>query len=397
MNHARLDRSRRKLLLFAAAATCSAIALLTGAVPASAASSQGPQTKTLTVTFKIGRVSALPSSQRAQASVLCEPALDKYNRTQVCWEQVLTFTFLENGEPVGTLVADLVQSISLNAAGRSWTEHDTVAEAVPAGVTAPVEAVMGASCDSPCNAVAHFAGVIQTGLAGVVDYTDDVAKGGVNTTPTHYTLDYDAPPYIPTSVGAWDSPISYRCDDDMPGIAGPGCVFPEFTPTLILSRGEFGAAAAMIQWAQANLDGKWGLPDHELTRLAVTTKSNNNNKIICRRGWHPFGPWVAGKVSVKDSCDEFPFAATYQSGALNGVTSGKQCAQVEAVKTSDTGSVAKIWNEVRPIGKFSPDAKCVRGHIPLTLNVDLGRDGYLDFIKSERLLNEDPFLLTVTG
>jgi hypothetical protein len=100
---------------------------------------------------------------------------------------------------------------------------------------------------------------------------------------------------------------------------------------------------------------------------------------------------------VPDSCDEFPFAAAFQSGALQGVTSGKDCAQVEAVKTSNTGSVAKIWNDVRPIGTFSRSAKCVRGHIPLTLNTDLGRDGYLAFIRSQRLLNEDPFFLEVTA
>jgi hypothetical protein len=397
MKHARLCRPRRKLVLYAAAAMCSAIALLAGAVPAGAAQSAGSHDRTLAFTFKLDRVLALSPGEQPQATALCRPALDKYNRTQVCWEEVLTFTFLKDGEPVGTLIADLVQSMSLNAAGRSWTEHDTVAEAVPAGVTAPVEAVMGASCDSPCHADAHFAGVIETGLTGVVDYTDHVAKGRVNTTPTHYALAYDAPPFIPDSVGAWDSPISYRCDDDMIGIAGAGCVFPKYTPLLILSRGKFGAAAAMIQWAQANLKGKWGLPGHELTRLAISAVSNNNNKVICMRGWHAFGPWVAGKVSQKDSCDEFPFAATYQSGALHGVTSGAQCAQVEAVKTSDTGSVATIWNAVRPIGKFSPDAKCVRGHIPLKLNVDVGRDGYRAFIRSERLLNKDPFLLAVTS
>jgi hypothetical protein len=154
-----------------------------------------------------------------------------------------------------------------------------------------------------------------------------------------------------------------------------------------LSRRIFGAAAAIIQWAQANLDGHWGLPGHDLTRLANSAQSNNN-KVICRRGWHPFGPWVSGKVRVGDSCDEFPFAATCQSGARHGVRSGLQCAQAEAVKTRDTGSVAEIWNAVKAIGKFSHDAKCVRGHIPLALNVAVGRDGYLAFIKAERLLNK---------
>jgi hypothetical protein len=100
---------------------------------------------------------------------------------------------------------------------------------------------------------------------------------------------------------------------------------------------------------------------------------------------------------VKDSCDEFPFAATYQSGALNGATSGSQCAQVEAVKTSSTGTIAHIWNAVKPIGTHSSSAKCVRGHIPLSLNEDLGTSSYLTFIRAQRLLNKDRFWLTVTS
>ena len=91
-----------------------------------------------------------------------------------------------------------------------------------------------------------------------------------------------------------------------------------------------------------------------------------------------------------------------------GVKTGAACQQVKAVKTSDTGSEAQIWNKVTPFSKFIRHAaKCVRGHIPITLNVELGRDGYRAFIGSERLLDNaaadagrvggDPFWLQVTA
>jgi hypothetical protein len=68
-------------------------------------------------------------------------------------------------------------------------------------------------------------------------------------------------------------------------------VFPEFTPTLLLSRRQFGTSAAMIQWAQKNLSARWGVPgDEPLTRLANSAESDNNNRIICRRAWRPFAP-----------------------------------------------------------------------------------------------------------
>jgi hypothetical protein len=402
VRHPVTRRWRIKLVGSALAAFCSAVALLAGAAPAGAAQPGGPQGRTLEVTFKISPVAALGATQQPTAAAACAPRFGEFDRTDACWGVTLTFIFLINGRPVGSTVAEVEQSIHLNTGVSrppvKWTEDDTVLGTVSRGRTAPIEADLVASCDRSCHAAASFRGVIRRGLRGTVKYTERLRVREVNETPTHYKLIWAAVPFAPLNFPKWDSPIKYRCDRNMPGIRGPGCVFPEFTPTLVLSRRQFGASAAMIQWAQKNLSARWGLPGGEpLTRLANSAESDNNNRIICRRAWRPFAPWVAGRVRVPDSCDEFPFAATFQSGALHGVTSGKDCAQVEAVKTSNTGSEATIWNDVRPIGTFSRSAKCVRGHIPLTLNTDLGRDGYLAFIRSQRLLNKDPFWLEVTA
>jgi len=171
-----------------------------------------------------------------------------------------------------------------------------------------------------------------------------------------------------------------------------------------VSRREFGAAAALIQWAQVNMSAHWGWQGHgkPLKRLAGRAAIDANRGVICETDFRPFPAWVAehGTLEVKDSCDEFPFAATYESGAMRpfGVKTGAACQQVKAVKTSDTGSEAQIWNKVTPFSKFIRHAaKCVRGHIPITLNVELGRDRYRAFIGSERLLDTDPFWLSVTG
>jgi hypothetical protein len=306
MKHARLSRLRTRILPYAAAVICSAIVLLVGTMPASAA--PGSHSRMVTFTVKVDRVTALSPGEQPEATALCRPALDKYNRTQVCWEQILTFTFFVNEEPVGTLIADLVQSISLKAIGRSWTEHDTIAEAVPAGTTAPVEAVLGASCNSPCHATAHFAGVIETGLTGTVDYTDAVAKGHAHTTLTHYTLDYDAPPYIPDSVGTWDSPLSYRCDDELPG-QGAGCIFPKYTPTLT-SMTSLPAIAANIRRIQNKGPGHYGRPGsgHPLHRLVNPKKQRANYNAVCSR--RVVGPPPKPGLS----CDEYPFRSTQEGG-----------------------------------------------------------------------------------
>ena len=397
-----------EFLISAAAVVCSAIALLAGAPPAGAAQ-QGQQGKALAVTLTTSPVSAVSPGQQAPASVVCAPVLNQFTRTQLCWLETLTFIFMHNGRPVGHLTAFLAQSIHLNPAvtpGKvlKWTENDTVVSTAARGRTAPVLATMKASCDRPCRAVAHFHGFIRRGLTGRVDYTDQIRVGEVNQTPTRYEPLAVAPPFAPLNTAKWDSPLKYRCDRNLAGIAGPGCVFPEFTPTFTVSRREFGAAAALIQWAQVNMSAHWGWQGHgkPLRRLAGRAAIDANRHVICETDFQRFPPWVAdhGKVKVNDSCDEFPFAATHESGAMGpgGVTTGAACQQLKAVKTSDTGSVARIWNAVTPIGKFiRRAAKCVRGHIPITLNVLVGSRGYFGFIGSARLLDKDPFWLQVTG
>lgn len=406
-----VGRGHRKLYLFAVAVLCAVITALVGAVPAGAA--QSPRSPRESVRLTLGRpvrISALPPNKPAVASFNCEPYLNGDDRTQLCWEQDLTFTFYADEDgvevEVGFTTASIVQFIQLNANGTGWTEDDTVPLVVNSQTTAPVYVSLAATCAAPCLAVAHFGGLLATGLTGTVDYTDSPAPGTFNTRPTQYTLTFDAPPYIPTNEGTWDSPQQYRCDNNLRGIAGPGCVFPDATPSFLVPRAEYGASAAMVQWAQKHLSAHWGaLAGEPLTRLADTDYRDDNRRIICERAWKAFAPWTAdnGKIVVADSCDEFPFASTYQSGAmLNGMPdesfSGAQCAQLQAVKTANSGSVAAIWNDVEvvPGTTYSAGERCVRGHIPITLNEDLGA-ALKKFIGANRVLNGDGYTLYVWG
>jgi hypothetical protein len=394
---------RMKLLGAIAAAGCAAIALLAGVVPASAAQASAPD-KTVKVSVKTVELS--PTSPAAKAAYspavsLCSPGLNKYNRTQACWEHILTFTFYVDDEPVGTAVADLVQYIALNITSTDWTEYDTVALAEYEGETAPIEVDLIPSCGSPCHAAGHFSGTLKTGLFGGVSYADSVGSGSSDTTRTDYLLDYDAPGWIPLTVVAWTSPIEYRCDNQMVGLAKAGCVFPTYTPLFVISTADYGAAAQFIAWAQVNMNAHWGWYGHgkPLTRLAGQTAANENRKVICGRQWTAYPAWTAdgGKVRQSDSCDEFPFAASNESGG-GSVANGAACVQLRAVNTNDKGGTpATIWTRVETIGSVNHKAACVRGHIPLSLNTGLGRDAYKAFIKATRLLNNDPFWVGVSA
>lgn len=333
----------------------------------------------------------------------CMPVIDSYDRTHECWLESITFPFRKDNELIGTLEVVIFQYITLVANSAKWSEEDEVVAAIPAGVTAPVTATLSASCGAHCTAHAFFTGVLKGGLNGSVTYSTSIGKNAKITTPTQYTLAYESPPFISTNIPKWNSPWDYRCDNGL-ATAGTGCVVPEYIPTLDISRGTYGAAAAMIAWAQKNLDGHWGVkgegdPLKRLNNPKVGTPAGNR-KVICKRKSMPFGLWKAGSVTMSDSCDEFPFAGTYQSGAMppDPVANGAECAQVKAVKTSDTGdNPARLWNSIEVIGTFSAHDKCVRGHIPIKLNVDLGSKGYQALINSARLINEDPFWVAVTS
>ncbi len=329
--------------------------------------------------------------------------IDSFNRTHECWLEAITFTFFKGTTPIGTNEVFFFQYITLVSNSPKWSEEDDVVATIPKGKTAPIIAHLSASCGAHCTARAHLTGVLKVGLKGAVSYSTSVAKNAKITTASRYSLVYDAPPFIPLNVIRWNTPWNYRCDNGL-ALTGTGCVVPKFIPTLDISRKDFGAAAAMIAWAQKNLSGHWGLkgkgdPLRRLRNRRAGTPAGNR-KVICERRWKAFGPWRAGSVTMGDSCDEFPFAGTYESGAMppHPVANGAECAQVKAEQTSDTGDdPARLWNNVVVIGTFSPRDKCVRGHIPLKLNVDLGQKAFQSLINSARLIDRDPFWVAVTS
>ena len=104
-----------------------------------------------------------------------------------------------------------------------------------------------------------------------------------------------------------------------------------------------------------------------------------------------------------DSCDEYPFAATYESGAMQTgfdgqpkpfVTTGADCWQGTAVQSGSSGVEAADWN-VMLLDSMTTTTQCIRAHIPLTLNTSLG-GAYGNFVQKQRLLDKDAFWVFVT-
>ncbi|WP_143652886.1 hypothetical protein [Streptomyces sp. 13-12-16] len=163
---------------------------------------------------------------------------------------------------------------------------------------------------------------------------------------------------------SWDSEA--RCDGKLSIASTSGCTVPWTAPTLFVSRAEYGSSADMIDWAQQNLSGTGD------ARTPVHRLQNVEERKANRRAIYGRSKFTKDPAITDDTCDEVPFADAYESGALNGVGHGKDCAQVTAVRADDTGANAADWPTITLVGPFTGEEKCVRGHIPGDFNSGLG-------------------------
>ncbi len=321
-------------------------------------------------------------------------------RTAACAESTITYTLINTntGAVIGTAEFSTAQDIEAAANNLHFTESDYLTLTSETGEAIGLSVTWATACSSPCTPAASEPWAPATPIAldetlhGSVALADTVAAGTLNYPTESYDVTVTQPGATVSGSATWGAP-SLRCDNGVAVSNSSGCVEPDFTPVFPVSEATYGSSAVMILWAQTQLSGHWGLQGsgQPLHRLANSSEQAANRRVICNSSF------VSGSTGVaNDSCDEFPFAATYESGALNSVTSGAQCAQVTAVRTATTGSVAAQWANIGIIGTPTGSEKCVRGHIPLSLNSDTG--GALGrFTVAQRLIYNDPYWVEVTS
>ncbi|WP_406287176.1 hypothetical protein [Embleya sp. NBC_00896] len=198
--------------------------------------------------------------------------------------------------------------------------------------------------------------------------------------------------------GGWKPARNPRCDNSL-NLATPGCVIPEYVPTADVSRS--GSSSAMIYYAQTQMAGAWGLrlangKGKPLTRSqadsveAGKSWGDMSRQVICKRKYNHDPSFPAAD---DPSCDEYPFAATFQSAGKGGfarlgaVDDGSVCTQVVATRPS-TGAP---YDNIRVVGTADPAAPCIRGTIPLGQNTDAGRAIASTFISNSHVLRGDNF------
>ncbi len=334
-------------------------------------------------------VGSTPPKGRATPNVVppcatLEPLVWWFTRDGAC--QIIgvedTVFDAESGEIVGEAWFEIEQDLSLTYNRTIYFENETITfvEGLGAGdVTYDLNLV--GYCSGSCQVLDGSAwdNIISPGqtVYGQTVYEGETA-GPRTYSDTGYVLQLVNPFSISTGPVYWGGPPSIRCDGELTNLAA-GCVFPQWTPAWAASVARFGAAALNVDTAEVYLPDGWGLVT-PLTRLTDQVVIAANRAAICA-GFRYHDP--------NDSCDEYAFASTYQSGAQLGL-GFNDCAEVDYTQVAGG---QWVWNEVRWTGH----ERCLVGHVNVNDNKALGLALANELLTPYRVLDGDPYYVYATA
>jgi hypothetical protein len=308
------------------------------------------------------------------------------NRTNECIQNFgVVYLVIDEGTVLGTAYFSVNQSIATSTNSNTITENDTITE-TSATAEANTEGTMQFTpqCGSACavlNGTSTFS--IGPGQSKTlqISYRDSPATGNQDKFTTSYIAPFSVPGAPSINSAQWSSPGTIRCDNQLAG-RSVGCVFPAYVPPLVLSVATYGAAALNALIGEHDLAGTPGLSAATPLTRGDPTQTPGNSDAICDKTFYP-APWLI----PTDSCDEYPFASSQQSGAQLNLT-GEDCMEIVPVNINGTWSVYFLNRDVLP-------QRCLRGHVPLAQNTSVG--GPLSSLYTlNRMLLGDPYTVVVT-
>ncbi|MGK5554737.1 NucA/NucB deoxyribonuclease domain-containing protein [Actinomadura kijaniata] len=253
---------------------------------------------------------------------------ERYHRQDACtlplpWDFRI---FDTRGTIIGTGVVEI---LSLETA---WARALTTARTLHVRVLSAVGATKVGTLNAWTNCYGTYCKITKAPTDTPVPFTEGSSAKGTweaSTDPlpgqafwTYWVggLEFRGPPGVEVRPATLDLPYSsrIRCDRGATGESTVGCVFPDYWPTfeqqLWRSDPETGVseAAKHIQDAQNKTVNHWGrqADGKPLVRTQSDSIRNANRNAACPSS-RPPGP--AGT-----SCDEYPFASTYQGAAYEG-------------------------------------------------------------------------------
>ena len=238
-----------------------------------------------------------------------------YTRTESCgvFQGSVSVFDTQSGALVGQIFFNFINYSYTSTSIQTWAHQlnqQTTSE-WGAGVGSSVSGV--ATCSASCT-VDSSTFPSQPVTPGTFNNGDSffdttaTAPGAIGTATTNWAVTFTNPAWVgPATYNASQLPV--RCDNALPGSASIGCVFPDYVPAVTYQRtGPYPLVAQHIADAQSS-----GLRGNSYTnpisRLIDANLQAQNRATACPSSL----PRPPG-----DSCDEYPFASTYQGAALSG-------------------------------------------------------------------------------
>ncbi len=335
----------------------------------------------------------------AAVSALCAntSGVWRIDRTTACIQNYTingVIRLVQGGPIVGTDTFLVNHTIVLNAYNNFISENDTITltQADGIGKAEGVNVTFTPNCTAPCQP-GNGAGtttflLTAPGTPGsqrnwaYTFFVNPAAGTQFRNTLAYQWVFKVNDSTVPNPSGFIETmPEAARCDNQLTG-KSPGCVFTSYGPVLTLPVSFYGAAAINVLAGMTKLSGTPGLTSATpLTRGDPALKDGNRDA-ICDDSFVPSFVLVAN-----DSCDEFPFASSQQSGGQLKLT-GKDCLEIMPRLEPEGWT---IW-ALTPV---FPGARCLRGHVPGDQNSAVG-SALGGMYTTYRMLIGDPYLVAVT-
>ncbi|QZY15184.1 NucA/NucB deoxyribonuclease domain-containing protein [Streptomyces decoyicus] len=334
-------------------------------------------------------VSARAVEEQLSAAPGCKVTMGQwfYTRLDACGSLQLKYDVFDTRtkKTIGGATFTANQEIQLAARSGVWHTADSLTLNTAWGAAKGLRAAWKTECtNGACGASSAWSGSLPIAKGKVLDgTTTHTWKAGQSTQGfnTKTTVTITGAGQILLYPASFTPPgkMTIRCDSVASG-KSVGCVFPSFTPTLELPLNHRGHVN--VAWSMQSLTDHWGWEGKgsPLTREANDSVINDNRGKVCD------STFTKDATVPDDSCDEFPFAATNQSGAQLGLT-GKDCAQIRPdLPANGRWTVSYVNN--------TANRRCTIGHVPNGENGSVG--GSLSiFYQNNRVLDDEKFWLAV--
>lgn len=346
-----------------------------------------------------------PQSSQGPGTVWCD-SLPKQNvyvtRTEICLEGDFTVDIWQvpGGGLVGQAFGETKQEITTSKSSTEFGEYFYVRVNDATGVAlGKLELAIDSDCAPACTThskpwTGYTPATIGVGLDGTFARSWSNTSGS-NDMLMGYRLDVKFNNGAELANYEWSAGghVKVRCDNLITAVAG--CIVPSFPPTFTVNHEKYPAASDYIYDAQAVIKTHPGKQYSDGTGNPLHREGNEatakaNRKIVCDSSFE-IEDRYNGKYQIQ--CDEYPFAATKESGGQLGISDGKTCWKFTAHPAGVANPIDHTMFALRdPWGT----SHCARASMPKPQNEGVGGD-LGRFVQSQRLLDNDAYWVKATS